>query len=270
MVMFFRLVFILFSLCGCASNTVSLYDINEAKNNSDFRPLNNQHQFRLDYLINQKKYSYSTYEIENKDRYIQLLTENGQLIASSEISSNQFFWPEIRKCTLFPYHSTLDVVECLSKFNLDIRNNNDPNLLSNLKILNKDEKSKNNDKGAGFIVFATLLSPILVPAAILSSPLLIYDYTSSENKKEKFHLKLGLNDGFKNYLSSFDSKFISKFNDNGTAYVASGILNEPAVAFGFINNEIIWIQQDPLWTCGGGFIFWGLKCTVGWHENKHW
>jgi hypothetical protein len=270
MVKYSKLVFILLVLSGCASNTVSLKDINEAKDSHDFKTLSNSYQFRLDYLINDKKYSYFTYEIEDKDRYIELLTESGRLLASSEISRDQFYWPEIRECTLFPHHEKLDVVECLSKFNLNVKNNNNPNFLTNLKSVNEEEKKRKNNGAVGTVVFAILLSPILVPAAILSSPILVYDYKSSENQKEKFHLTLSSNKGLENYLSSFDSNFISKSNGKGSAYLESGIMDEPSVAFGYINNEVIWIQLKPSWVCGGGFMFWGLKCTVGWHEDKHW
>ncbi|NMM42832.1 hypothetical protein HHO47_19100 [Pseudoalteromonas arctica] len=80
-----------------------------------------------------------------------------------------------------------------------------PNFLTNLKSVNEEEKNRKNNGAVGAVVFATLLSPILVPAAILSSPILVYDYKSSENQKEKFHLRLSSNKGLENYLSNLSS-----------------------------------------------------------------
>ena len=70
--------------------------------------------------------------------------------------------------------------------------------------------------------------------------MLIYDYNSSENAKENFKLTLGKNDDIQDYLATLDTEYTSSFNGHGSAYLPAGMLDEPSIAFGFINNEIIW------------------------------
>jgi len=267
---FLKVVFFLVILNGCAAKTVKIDQVVEANKNNSAKALEGGQKFRLDYLIHENSYSYSTFEIEDNHRYFQLLTENGKILAASEISIRTAYSPSIRECTLFPYHDDLDVSQCLLSFNARVLKSHDPKFVNELIKVNEVEKSKNENERTGAIAFSAILSPILVPVAILSSPLMIYDYKSSENQRKKFHLKLGENKNLKSYLQSLEPKYLSENNNSGTAYLESGVLNEPEVAFGFFDDNVIWIQRDPVWVCGGGFMFWGLKCTVGFHKDQHW
>ncbi len=256
-------------LCGCAGRGVPLNQVSGAIENSSTSNLDGQHQYRLDYFIHDKKYSYATFEVENKHRYFQLLVEEGKIVAASEINRDNLYRPTIRRCTLFPHHEDMDIQHCLSEFNSNVLQANNRNFLQDLSVLNSNEKNNKSDESVAAITFATLLSPLLVPAALMQSPILVYDYTSTEGRKKEFQLALGDNESLGEYLASLDPQHVSKFGDSGTAYLESGILNEPALAFGFIGNKLVWIQEDPSWVCGGGFMFWGLKCTVGEHDDDH-
>ncbi len=264
---FFELVILFILVSGCASKTVRINDVIGATEENSSSVLKDKSSYRLDYLIDGKKYSYSTFEVKGKYTYFQLLVEEGKIVSSSEITLQALYSPEIRRCTLFPYHDQLNVQECLLQFNHSVLESNNPNFIDGLTKLNRSEKNKQNNGAMGTLLFAAILSPILVPAAVMALPLSVYDYASAEGRKQSFQLELGHNTNLDSYLASLDQKLVSKVGSSGTAYLESGIIAEPTLAFGFLENDIVWIQRNPRWTCGGGFMFWGHKCTVGKHND---
>ena len=264
------LIALLLILPGCASKSITLSEMSEAYQEKELNRLEGLHQFRLDYYLNGKTYVYLTIEIKDQYKYAQILAEDSKIIAASVIEKWDFYSPEIRRCTLFPYHTDLDVSACLKDFTTAVQAVNDPDLINALREPDEQNRQKQSGALTGTVVMATVLSPLLVPAAVLQSPLLVYDYTSVEGRKEEFTLKVGPSANLDGYVNSLDSDYVSVSGNSGTAYLESGIMNEPALAFGFEGDNLLWVQTKPRWVCGGGFMFWGLKCTVGRHDDKHW
>jgi hypothetical protein len=258
----FFIVYLLVS--GCVSNNVQQNNIVEATQKGTLDALNGKHIYRLDYFIDDNSYIYATFEIKNKYRYFSILAKNKKIVAYSEITIKGLYSPDIRKCTLFPYPKGSNAKKCLSEFNVKTLNSNTLNLIEELTKLNQDEKSRRIQEKHESVASLVVFSPLVAPLIVLQAPLSAIEYSSEKSRKESFTLKLGHNANLKQHISTLNSKAISRFNSSGTAYIESGLFNTPAIAFGFIKNEVIWIQSNPKWSCGGGFIFWD-KCSIGVH-----
>ncbi|QQD19507.1 hypothetical protein I6N98_06560 [Spongiibacter nanhainus] len=256
-------------LVACSSSTVEIEQVDNALASQQTEALENFSTYRLDYLHEGGIFSYFTFEVTGKYRYFELLSENGQVVAASEIGKGQHYWPRLRECTLFPHRDNLDVSACFARFNAKTIEATDPDLLQKLNGTNDELSGQFQQEAVGTSIFAALLSPLLIPATLISSPMMIYDSMSAQKKRGAFRLALGPNDDLEGYLKSLAPNNVSKNGNAGSAYLASGILGEPALAFGFIGNQIIWIQRNPRWSCGGGFMFWGNTCTVGSHGEAN-
>jgi hypothetical protein len=264
---------LLLTLLGCATSTIDESDISYLDNDNKYLDkVDGKHKYRLDYLVSGDTFSFSTYEIEGKSQYIQVLAKQGKVLAISQLFDvSKLYRPRIRKCTLFPFHSELDVEACFKDFNKATLALNDLNWLNKVQDVNISEEERKNRELTGTITISTILAPLLVPATLAVTPLLVGDYFSSKGTRKEFYLTLGENSNLPFFLQEVENQHKSEDNKKGTAYLASGVAIEvPEIAFGYIGNEIIWIQKSPSWACGGGFIFWGLKCTVGYHEDRHW
>ena len=266
------IIILIFYLVGCASNTISesdTYSIS-TKDNS-LGKLEHKHKYRLDYFVSGEPYSFSTYEINGRSRYIQVLAKRGEVLAISELTEvSKVYRPIIRRCTLFPFHPDLDVQSCFKEFNKSILEKNDPSWLNKIKPVNEAENERKNKEAFGTTVMAVTIAPIIAPAALIMMPVSLADAISSGGIQKEFQLTLGKNNDLSRMLQKLENEHKSELNNNGTAYIASGIVIEaPEIAFGYMGNDVVWIQKSPSWSCGGGFMFWGLKCTVGYHEDHH-
>lgn len=243
-------------LCGC-SNTVTMKQIEQALSKQQLSPVIEQSRHKLYYMVGEHHYLYVTVEIEEQHKFIELLISNQQILAASEITKNQHYEQDYRECTHFPVKTGTE--HCLENFHTTLlkRNNN-----KILQTLNNTPGSSDPADGqmVGHVVFGVLLSPILIPAMVLQAPLYAYDYTSTNQTKQKFNLALGVNSALPGFLQNLDPKQVSRDGEQGSAYVAAGLLSEPVVGFGFKGNQVIWIYDNPSWVCGGGFIFWGQTC----------
>lgn len=262
-------IFFAMALFACSSSTVEIEHVNKALSSQQAEALENFATYRLDYLHEGKTFTYFTFEVAGKYRYFELLSENGRIVAASEIGRGQHYWPTLRECTLFPQHDNLDVSTCFERFNIRTIEATDPDLLQKLTRSNDKLSGQSQQEATGTAVFAALLSPLLIPAALISSPLMISDGMSSQKKRGTFRLALGPNDNLENLLGNLPSDNVSRNGNSGSAYLAAGVLGAPALAFGFMGNQIIWIQRNPRWSCGGGFMFWGNTCTVGSHGEAN-
>ena len=257
-------------LGGCASPGVDRQQVATAILEKSTRALAGEAQYRLDYLVSGKRYAYLTYSLAETGRYLQLLVENERIIAASAIDKVRYYWPALRRCTLFPHHDELDVNRCLDAFNREVLQQNDPAVLTTLWV--NDAMALEADKLGAFGVAteAAMLAPLLLPVAVIASPVLVFEHAKTKGQRQNFTLALGQNKGLDDYVAAIDHRFVSERSGAGTAYLEAGILDQPAVAFGFDHSQVVWIQQRPYWVCGGGFMFWGVRCTVGEHDDKHW
>ena len=51
-----------------------------------------------------------------------------------------------------------------------------------------------------------------------------------------------------------------------TVLIAAGYLREPAVAMGFQNDQLAWLNTNPNWVCNGVFNL--QRCRVGAHPTS--
>jgi len=225
--------------------------------------------YRLEYSIEGERFTYSTYEVEGSGSLVQVLTDGTAVLAVSPLAdAADARAPAIRACTLFPVHGALDVNGCFAAFNAGVLAQNDTawrQALTQPGIARQQETRQAAGTLAGT---AAALAPVIVPAAVLAAPVLVFDYLSAAQRREQFHLRLGVNPMLQSYLATFDDRAKSIVNGHGTAYVEAGVtLRTPAVAFGFQGDEVVWIQRRPSWSCGGGFMFWGNSCRIGRHPR---
>lgn len=230
----------------------------DALSKQQLAPLIEQSRHKLYYMVGGQHYLYITVEIEDQHKFIELLISNQRILAVSEITKNQHYVQDYRGCTQFPVET--DAEHCLENFHTTLlkRHNN-----KMLETLNKTPGSADPAEGqmVGLVVFGVLMSPILIPAMALQAPLYAYDYTSTNQTQQKFNLALGVNTALPDFLQNLDPKQVSRDGQQGSAYIAAGLLSEPVIGFGFKGNQVIWIYDNPSWVCGGGFIFWGQTCT---------
>lgn len=264
---------IFLGLFGCSTIGIKTHDLSQLKVGKKYESViditSEKSLYELEYLIEQDIFRYQTLFVSDSYRYIEVLYRNNILLAYSAISYAEAAWPEIRKCTLFPPHDDLNVTQCLSDLNNSIltRHNNEMSQIAS--ILDDKEREKVNDGKYETIGAAVILSPIVIPVAIIMSPFLIYDTVDENSTIDNFRYKLG--DDYSKLqplINTIPSDEIHVSNGSGSFYVNAGSMDSPAIAVGIENNKIIWIQKDPIWLCGGGFIFWGMKCIVGDHDDE--
>jgi len=199
-----------------------------------------------------------------------MLIKNKKIVSISKINRGEVFFPKIKKCTLFPAHAGLNVQHCLKEFSALMVSLDDPQWKKGIFNLNQSQRSPPDTGIYQTIGMALILSPILIPTAILASPFLMGDAISKNVTQSDFTLKLGKNNNLKEILKEIPENNKSSFNNNGTFYFASGIIiSSPIIGIGFEGESIIWVQRSPKWICGGGFMFWGNKCVFGKHNDKH-
>lgn len=258
---------LLFTLNACAQHVISQTEIRDLSVNN-INSIQGKHIYRLDYMTSGELYSYATYELENKKQYIQLLIKQGSVLAIS--GTKRALYPNITKCTLFPFHPEVDVNDCLNQFNQAQLDANDSDLLNRILTNTDDSADSQNQKTLGPVFFTALFSPIIVPVAILSAPVYALEENLEDSKKQEFNLTLGFNEQLPEFLDTLKDKSKSEKGNAGTAHIESGIIMKmPAIAFGYIGSEVIWIQENPRPTCSGGYILWGMKCQFGKHDDDH-
>jgi hypothetical protein len=243
-------------LCGC-SNTVTLEQAELALTKQQLAPLIEQSKHKLHYMVADRHYLYITVEIEEPHTFIELLISNQQLLAVSEITKNQHYAQDYRKCTRFPVN--IGAKHCLEIFHAKVLKRHNHQLH---ETLNKAEGSADPAEGqmVSHVVFGVLLSPILIPAMVLQAPIYAYDYTSTNQTRQTFSLTLGINAVVPEFLQNLDPNQVSRDGEQGSAYVAAGLFSQPVMGFGFEGNQVFWIYENPSWECGGGFLFWGYSC----------
>ena len=90
-------ILLLFLIVGCSSKLVSHTDLaklQESETSEYSQLLEGKHKYLLEYLVDNDKYEYATYEIEGSYRYLQVLFKNNSLDAISKISLREVYNPE--------------------------------------------------------------------------------------------------------------------------------------------------------------------------------
>jgi len=263
----------LFAVASCAVNGINKEDIktlSNAEGKIEKPEISNKHIYRLDYMFANDFFVYVTFLIKSSSQYIQMLVKNDNIISVSKIGRYEAFSPEIKRCTLFPTHKDLDVKRCLMNFTDKVVSLKDPSWAQDaLKVDGSEEKSLDSDKQEAMVA-TTILSPLVIPALIVVSPLIVGDAISENETRENFKLKLGKNNNLQSVLSSIPKNNKSYYNDSGSFYFSTGVLlSTPAVGIGFEGDSVLWVQRSPAWVCGGGYMFWGNKCAFGRHDDNH-
>ena len=269
-------VSVLLAVISCTTGGLKqkdLENLHNTKTKKEKMELNNSHEYRLDYMLGGDVFIYAIFLVESSYQYLQVLIKNKKILSISIKKNNRrkAFFPDIKRCTLFPAHQELDVQGCLTNFNREMISLNDPQWSVGVLDLDKSEKDASQRGKYQLIGMTAILSPILVPVAVVAAPFLAADAISENVTQGNFKLKLGKNDNLKEILKKIPEDNKSSFNDNGTFYFASGIvISSPAIGIGFEGENIIWIQRSPGGMCGGGFMFWGNKCVFGRHDDWHY
>lgn len=220
--------------------------------------------YRLYYVVDGEHFNYATYELEDTGQWLQVLADATKVRAISALANAQdAYAPDIQACTLFPYRESLDVNVCFSEFNSSLMAANDAGWYQ------AAQQPQSGNESGSLIGTTLVLGPVIVPATVFAAPLWVFDYLSANAQRKQFHLQLGLNPALDEYLATIGERAKSLHDGKGTAYIEAGVtMQTPALAFGFQGDEVIWIQRDPSWSCGGGFMFWGNTCSIGKHSSK--
>lgn len=274
---FVLLTLFILSLIGCSSVSKNRLDYNQinhwfASQNPDaITSLPNNPLYLLEYTVNNQHYSYATYYVPDKYKAIQLLIREQILIAISvtvddKVARN----PELKKCTVVPLPPSLDVAQCLQQFTQTIIKAHDPNWRENLKQIDVNEHQRRQRTARFEAAQALIISPILVPFAIFSLPLMAFDSLDEDKENKKpIAVKLGHNPNLPELLRQLPNETQSIIDDRGSVFIE--VDDRPVTSFGFKGMQIIWIQKSPSYYCGVEIIKRGVKCTLGnyFHYNKN-
>lgn len=216
-------------LQSCSTKHIELDDIHGIDDNT--QKLNEvisskKHLYQVAYEVNNSKYTYSTFEINNKYKYLQITTKDNILFSISPISLRDAHWPEIRNCTLFPSHKEVESQICLLNFSNKIESLNNEKWKSDVISTNKQLKKKLKDDKTGSILMAgtvaILTAPIILPTAAIATPLAATADSYSKSEENLFNIKLGetISD---ETISAIDPKYVSLTNKSGTIFIYGNI-----------------------------------------------
>ncbi len=269
------IIFSVTLLQACSNNYIELSDIEDIEINDNLNIIisSNKHLYQLIYEVSGEKYTYSTYEIKDKYKFLQISTKGDDINSISLITLHEAYWPSIRDCTLFPYHENVDSEGCLRDFNSNIETMSSLQWKKEILATNQSlkETQKNETIGAYLMtgIVAVLTAPIIIPVAVIATPLASTADSYSEREKDLFNIQLGETISDK-LISSIDQKYVSLINSTGTVFIYGNIFfGEETLAFGTFDSKVIWVQREPKWVCGGGFMYWGQLCVMGNHNDKH-
>lgn len=257
-----KLITLSLLLSACTTHKTQ-FDSEKIVRFEDSDLLTRSYQFRLDYLVNNKPYTYLTFEIKDTYRYFQLLLEDDSIISISEIKIGDMYFPEINRCTIFPIKPNDDVNGCFKAFNSKLLELNNSSLLTETISQNEIERKNNQNYEHGMLMIFGFLSPLLIPVAAINLPFWAIEDNVKSTQHEEFKLALGTNEKLETYLEQLDRDHVSRQGLIGSAYLEAGFFGAPSLAFGFEANRVTWIQMEPPYACGGGFLFWGNKCKIG-------
>jgi len=258
------------ALAGCATASIQQSDLNalgaaptadEVNKVAHGSPL-----YRLDYLAGGHSFIYETFEASDTARYYGLLFQDGHLVAVDVTGEGQGFWPGLRACTLFPPDAHLDVDGCFRKFNQTAE-------AAAVKVAagvapDQAAKDRNARETTGTVVesamYTAILAPILIPAMVITLPVMGAAEAGDESRRESLDVKLGDSyDDIRSRVEQYPDKFRSVTDGNGTVLIPGAVVSNASAAFGVDKGKVIWIDLTPSTECGGGFMFWGTTCQMG-------
>lgn len=231
--------------------------------------LENSYEYRLDYQVDNNIYRYFTILVKPSYKYIQVLVKNGRPVSISVIGREDAISPGVSRCTLFPFREGLHVDECLEEFNKEVISLGGAAWKDEALVFNNNEKKRLEGERNETFTEIAVLSPITVPVALVMAPFYAGSMVSEVTVQKKTRIDLGRQAGLAKIIEKVPESQISRVNDKGTFYIASGVLmRTPSIGVGFDGNNVVWIQRSPRWLCSGGFMFWGNECVFGDFSKK--
>jgi hypothetical protein len=259
-----RLFVLLFSLLvsGCATMKVSDFSTLEYEKTSlqEFKSKHGDPVTELTYRIGSNNYKYHTYETSDLPRGLEVLFKDEVLVAVSFIPDGRFAQtPLYRRCTLFPLAENDDPYKCLVELTeqaLRLRLNlRDPGIAPEGRGLPKDDKVAS---AVELTAYAFLFSPLLpVVGAIYTTN--VAEQAAREAGKPDVAVGTRKED-LTDFLSTLPAGAISKSGDDLSILVPGGIFRYPAIALGFHEDIVIWVDKRPMWACPGTGI---ERCRLG-------
>jgi hypothetical protein len=260
-------------LTGCASSGVHSTDLSKLGDKPTIEDVtkiaHGTPYYRLDYLMGDQTFIYEMYEDSDSNRYYGMLFQGGQLIAVNLLDQHQAYRSPMFKCTLFPPTPGMDVEDCFRKFNAAVQANALELRSAAAPTDNHAGVSGQNGEAVGAVAEAVVLSPILIPAAVVGLPFLGAEKVSEQSARESLDVKLAEPYAeIQSRVEQIPERDRSVTNGNGTVFVPSDLTSIPAAAFGVQDGKVIWIDLAPRSLCGGGFMLWNKDCSMGDHGTR--
>ena len=261
------------STTACSSVGIKSSDVqlmHYGQNANELKAFNdNNHIYRLDYLVGTTKFRYETYLLTDTGEYCEFLFKDRKLAGITKIQRTSAEWPEIRNCTLFPANHKLNVVECFNNTNKKILQNSIS--LSNeiLSVVNReslDELRKESQERAFGTVYAVLY---FASAAVVVVPMVSYAEMTNHLTRKNFEIRLGDKLGDLNkYISLQPEKTRDIRDGNGSVFV-EGAFSHPVIALGIYDDTVVWINMNPNTRCEKKGGFWSDRnCRILRNDEK--
>lgn len=255
-------------LAGCATPNIRPEDISKlgaAPTQADIDKIaHGEPLHRLDYLVDGQPYTFEIYEAADTAKYYGLLFQGAKLIAV-DVSGVNSRIPGPADCMLFPPKSGMDVEACLRTANQTLQAAS----VDLSQPVTPDQQTlqrmKNESAGAVAegVTYTVLMAPIVVPIMAVMLPLIEVEKASEKSVQQSLSVKLG--DSYQDIqvrVEQLPERERSVTDGSGTVLVPSSFSSIPAAAFGLQGGKVIWLQFDPPSECGGGFMLWGMQCTL--------
>ncbi|WP_113906660.1 hypothetical protein [Aliidiomarina celeris] len=216
----------------------------------------------LRYLLGENAYSAQVYAHGNER--VTVLFENDQLVAVTRHGSRGL---QFSACTQFPLAENFNVESCLQEYTSKVVSERLqlPDTEGDLQLA--DNSTSPADYG-GYFMFGTMVA--LYPPVLYIIPAMVVtqgpDALMTRQLRRSFTgIRLGMT---KSEIEQHGIKLAKgawSTNNRGdeTLLLAAGYLREPAVAMGFQNDQLAWLNTNPNWVCNGVFNL--QQCRVGAH-----